>query len=99
MANAPVSRTVVVKNREGLHARPAFILSKLANEFASTIELIRGSEPVDAKSILSILTLGAECGTEILIRASGEDAESAVAALVDLFESEFGLQSENDATN
>ncbi len=94
MADEFVSRVVIVKNREGLHARPAYMLAKLANEFQSRIEIVKGGEPIDGKSILSILTLAAEQGTELWIRALGPDAEFAADAIVKLFDSEFANTSE-----
>lgn len=89
MAEAFVSRSVIVKNREGMHLRPAHMLAKMANGFQSRIEIIRSGEPIDGKSILAIMTLVAEQGTELIVRAAGPDAEEAVVAIVRLFESEF----------
>lgn len=83
------SRTVTVLNDQGLHARPADMLVRCAQRFDSDIQLVKDGEPVDGKSILSVLTLAAEQGTMISIQARGPDAESAVAALAELFESKF----------
>jgi len=84
-----LSRDVVVANTQGLHARPANLIMKLANQYQSRIELIKGNERVDGKSILEILTLGAAPGTTLVIEATGPDAEAAVEALVTLFASKF----------
>ncbi len=84
-----LSRDVVVANTQGLHARPANLIMKLANQYQSRIELIKGNERVDGKSILEILTLGAAPGTTLVIEATGPDAEAAVEALATLFASKF----------
>ena len=84
-----VQRTVVVSNPQGLHARPAELLVRLAMQFESDVEVIRDGQRVDAKSILNVLTLGAGQGTEITLQAQGTDAQEAVEALVRLIESEF----------
>ncbi|WP_331274107.1 HPr family phosphocarrier protein [Capillibacterium thermochitinicola] len=78
---------VTIKNKSGLHARPAAIFMEKAQQFASQVYLARpGEEPVNAKSIMGILTLGLEKGSTIEISAEGPDAEAAVAELVKLVE-------------
>lgn len=84
-----VRRIVVIKNEQGLHARPAQLMARLALQFESIIDLVRDNQRVDAKSILHMLTLGADQGTELIIEAKGPDAEEALDALVRLVESEF----------
>ncbi|MCA9137662.1 MAG: HPr family phosphocarrier protein [Planctomycetales bacterium] len=78
-------RTVVVSNPQGLHARPADLLVRLANQFGSTILIGRGGEMVDCKSILSLLTLGAALGTELSLSAEGDDAENAIDSIEQFF--------------
>jgi phosphotransferase system HPr (HPr) family protein len=85
-----LSRKVVVTNPHGIHARPADMLVKLANKFQADISIVKGSERVDCKSILSILCLAATQGTELSIEAAGNDAEQAVAALAELAGGDFG---------
>ncbi len=82
------SATIV--NPLGLHARPAAQLVKLASTFTSEVELIKDGVPVNGKSIMGVMILAAECGSTIVIRARGEDEETAVAALVELVRSGFG---------
>ncbi len=84
-----VQKTVVISNPQGLHARPAELLVRLAMQFESDVEVIRDGQRVDAKSILNVLTLGAGQGTEITLQAQGADAQEAIEALVRLIESEF----------
>ncbi|MCH2612359.1 MAG: HPr family phosphocarrier protein [Pirellulales bacterium] len=80
------SKTVVIQNPQGLHARPASLFVNLAQRFHATIEVVKEENIVDGKSILSILTLAATMGTELTIRAEGEDAQSALDALVELID-------------
>ncbi len=69
--------------------RPAYLFAETASKFNSKIELIKDNLRIDGKSVLSILTLGAAQGTEVLIEATGEDAESAIGILQDLLSSGF----------
>jgi phosphocarrier protein len=84
-----IEKTVVVKNKAGIHARPAACIVKLAISFKSNIKIIKNAEEVNAKSIMSIIALAAVYNTELKIIADGEDEEAAVKALYDLFESKF----------
>ncbi len=88
-----VEAQVSVTHKVGLHARPASLFVKLANKFNSKISvknLTLGGNPVDAKSILGVLTLGVVQNHEILIQAEGADAEDAIRELKSLVESNFG---------
>ena len=89
MGEDKLRETVVVSNPQGLHARPADMFVKLASRFESMVKVVKGNERVDGKSILAILTLGAERGTEIAIEATGPDATDALQALVDLVKDGF----------
>jgi phosphotransferase system HPr (HPr) family protein len=89
MSQSPPDRIVTVLNPEGLHARPADLIVRTANRFAATTRIAKAGETVDCKSILSLLTLGAAQGTELVLSASGPDAEQALEALCQLFESGF----------
>lgn len=84
MAETTAFRTVVVGNPQGLHARPADLFVKLASRYESNVEVIKDNERADGKSILAILTLAAEQGTQLRIEAAGPDAEAALDALADL---------------
>ncbi len=89
MADGKISRTVVVTNPQGLHARPADLFVKLASQYQAIIEVIKDGERVDGKSILAILTLAAVQGTDLTIEASGPDAEVALNALSELVARNF----------
>ena len=78
---AVFTKKVVVGNKQGLHARPAALFVQVANKFDARITVRREEEEVNGKSIMGILMLGAEKGTEITIQADGEDAESALVEL------------------
>ena len=89
MSSTVITRTVIVRNPQGLHARPADLLVREASRHNAAISLIKDGYRVDCKSILSLLTLGAECGTEMSLLAEGDDAEQAVALIAELFECGF----------
>ena len=87
-----VEATVVVRNRNGLHARPSSVLAEAALQFTETSIVIRkGETEVDAKSIMELLLLAAGPGTELTLLGSGPQAGEAVEALRNLFEREFDL--------
>jgi phosphocarrier protein HPr len=83
------ARTVRILNRTGLHARPATLFVETASQFRAAISVIKGAQEADAKSVLSLMLLEAVGGTEITIRAQGEDEALAVNALAELVESGF----------
>lgn len=81
--------TMLVRHEAGLHARPAAQFVKLAKQYKSAISVSSKGKTVNAKSMVLILTLGINQGTEIEISAVGEDEQEAVAALVGLIEGNF----------
>jgi len=83
-------RSVQILNRYGLHARPAAEFVKLANQFRADVFVRKQDLEVNGKSIMGMMMLAAECGSEITIRADGDDAEDAVARLIGLVEQKFG---------
>jgi len=84
------SRDVTIRNRHGLHARPAAEFVKLANRFAAEVWVSKDEVEVSGKSILGVMMLAAEFGSVIHIRATGQDSEAALDALSDLVASKFG---------
>ncbi len=86
MSETKLSRRVVVQHPQGLHMRPGELFVRLASSFDSTIEVINGARRVDGKSMLEILGLGADQGTELEIEANGPDAEAALDALAEFVE-------------
>jgi phosphocarrier protein HPr len=81
---------VTVVNPQGFHARPAHLFTKLASSFQSHVEILKGNEVLNGKSILDLLTMSAGNGTTLTLRAAGPDADSAVEALAKLIEGGFG---------
>jgi phosphocarrier protein HPr len=83
-------RTVVIASRVGLHARPAAVFVKAAAEQPVRVTIRKGdSVPVDAASILAVMTLGAEQGDEVTLAAEGDGAEEALEALAALLETDL----------
>ena len=89
MSTPPITRVIVIRNEQGLHARPAMLFAKLAMQFQSRIEVVNGSHRVDGKSTLHLMTIGATKGTELTLEAEGDDADKAVEALAALVETGF----------
>jgi phosphotransferase system HPr (HPr) family protein len=83
-------KTVTVKNKTGLHARPAAMFVQSAGKFASEIWIEKEGKKVNAKSIMGVMSLGVSQGTEIKIIAEGEDEREAVEKLSELINSNFG---------
>ncbi len=76
-----VKKKLIVKNKQGLHARPAAVFVQVANKFDSRITVRRDDEEVNGKSIMGILMLGVEMDTPIIIEAEGSDAHLAILEL------------------
>jgi phosphocarrier protein len=82
-------KLLTVRNRAGIHARPAALIAQTANKFASEILIERGDAVINAKSIMGVITMAAGYNTTLTLRATGSDEEAAVAAIYALFESKF----------
>lgn len=74
-------KEIIIKNKAGLHARPAAMFVQIANKYESVVTVQKDEEEVNGKSIMGILMLAAGKGSKIRITASGGDAELAVAEL------------------
>ncbi len=83
-------RPVTICNKLGLHARAAARFVTLASRFESHIELVRGQQRVNGKSIMGVMMLAAGLGVQLEITAEGADAGQAVQALAELVEACFG---------
>lgn len=82
-------KTLTVKNRAGIHARPAALIAQTANKFSSEITIEKDSTTVNAKSIMGVITMAAGYNTVLVLRAEGPDEKQAVDSIFDLFESKF----------
>ncbi len=83
-------RTVQIVNRNGLHARPAAEIVKLASKFQAEITIVKDDLDVNGKSIMGVMMLAAEHGSSITLRAEGPDAPQALDALATLVSNKFG---------
>lgn len=83
-------RQVQIVNKNGLHARPAAEIVKLAAKFQAEITIVKDDLDVNGKSIMGVMMLAAEHGSTILLRAEGPDADAALEALCTLVSNKFG---------
>jgi len=90
MPPTTASREVVVNNRQGFHARPANLFVQTAMRFQAQVFVVKEKERINGKSILDLLTLGAQHGTRLRLEAEGDDAAEAVVALEQLILNGFG---------
>lgn len=89
-------QTFTITNPHGLHMRPAMAFVEVANRCPGTVTITRpGTDaPVNGRSILGLLSLGAEQGTEVLIEVSGPDAEQTIKSLVEVLQKDFDVDEE-----
>ncbi len=80
---------IEIKNKLGLHARPAAMFVRIANQFSSEITVEKDNEQVNGKSIMGLMMLAAGCGSILSVTAQGNDADEALKALADLAERKF----------
>jgi phosphocarrier protein len=85
-----LERTVRIVNKNGLHARPAAEIVKLAAKFKSDITIVKDDLDVNGKSIMGVMMLAAEHGSDVTFRAEGPDAQQALDALETLVSNKFG---------
>ena len=84
-----IEETLQIKNKHGLHARPAAHLVKIAGKFTSEIKIFKDGLEINAKSIMGVMMLAAEPGSEVLVQDDGMDEGEALAEIEDLFEKKF----------
>lgn len=89
-----MKKSIVIGNKTGLHARPAAQFVQLATKFKSRIRVSKADREVDAKSIINVLSLGVGKGTEITLKAEGEDEQNAIGALAALIRTNFGEETD-----
>jgi phosphocarrier protein HPr len=90
MTDERAEKAVVIQNELGLHARAATKLVQLASKFPCDVTLTKDGHEVNGKSIMGVLMLVASKGTTVTIRAKGERAAEAVAAIAKLIDDKFG---------
>jgi phosphocarrier protein len=88
-----IEAEVMIRNRLGLHARPAAAFVKITNRYQSEITVSKKDLQVNGKSIMGVMMLGAAQGSRIHLRAQGEDAKALIEELIDLVNREFNESS------
>ncbi len=84
-----IEQEVIIRNRLGLHTRPAATLVKTAARFKSEFYIFKDGMEINGKSIIGVMTLAAECGAKLILQFDGPDEKDALAAVVDLFQRGF----------
>ncbi len=84
-----VQKAVQIKNKLGLHARPALLFVNTATKFKADVYLGRDDHEVNGKSIMGVMMLAAEMGSKLTITAKGQDEKEAIKALIDLIDNKF----------
>ena len=84
-----IEREVVIKNRTGLHTRPAATLVKTASKFKADFFIYKDGMEINGKSIIGVMTLAAEQGSALTLRFVGEDEAAAAEEIIALFERGF----------
>jgi phosphocarrier protein len=85
-----LTKEIIIKNRSGLHTRPAAAVVKTASRYKSDVKLIRDGFAINAKSIIGVMTLAAEQGSALTIQVDGSDEQDAMNELFNLFDTGFG---------
>ena len=85
-----IETELTVRNRAGIHTRPAASIVKLAAKFQSDVFLIKDGFEINAKSIIGVMTLAADQGSTIILKINGNDEQKAVEEIKALFEAGFG---------
>ncbi|MFH1943653.1 MAG: HPr family phosphocarrier protein [bacterium] len=84
-----IIRKLVIKNKMGLHARPAALFVETASKYHADVSISKDGLEVNGKSIMGVMMLGAEQGSEIVLKTNGKDEKSVFKALMDLLEEKF----------
>ena len=84
-----IEKILTVRNRAGIHARPAALIAQTANKFASEIIMEKNPTTVNAKSIMGVITMAASYNTTMTLKVDGSDEKEAAEAIEKLFESKF----------
>jgi phosphocarrier protein len=88
-------RTVVVTNRDGLHARPCSVIARTVWKYRANVTIRKGNRSVDASSVLDLMSLAAGRGTKLVLSATGPEAAEVLETLGRLFADEFGVSYPN----
>lgn len=84
-----IQETILIKNKSGLHARPAAHLVKVAGQYQSDIKILKDGLEVNGKSIMGVMMLAAEPGSELEFIIDGSDEKEALTAIIELIDKKF----------
>ena len=82
-------KILTVRNRAGIHARPAALIAQTANKFACEVTMIKDDAEVNAKSIMGVITMAAAYNTNITLRTDGDDEVQCADAIAQLFDKKY----------
>lgn len=85
-----LSKTVTIKNAEGLHMRPAGVLAKEVGKFVCDVNILFGDKKINAKSLINIISSCIKCGAEVTFECDGEDEKAAMDKIEELANNNFG---------
>jgi phosphocarrier protein len=85
-----ITRTVTIKNKAGMHTRPASTLVKIAAKYKSDFYIVKNNFRINGKSIIGVMTLAAELGSQVQLVFEGEDEDKASREIIKFFEDGFG---------
>lgn len=85
-----IEKTVTIKNKAGMHTRPASMLVKIASKYKSDFYIIKDGFQINGKSIIGVMSLAAECGSDVKLKFDGSDEAKASAEITKFFEDGFG---------
>ena len=84
-----LSKTFVIKTESGLHARPASLLAATTSKYASNITVEKNNRKANAKSVISLLSIGASKGESVTLKVEGQDEKEAMDVVENLFDKNF----------
>ncbi len=96
--NGRLRQTVVIANPQGLHLRPAMAFARLAQQFEAAVKVVKGDHCVNGKSLIDLMLLAAEQGTELIVEVDGADARKALPALTEILAAPSPESLETEAT-
>ncbi|MFZ5830667.1 MAG: HPr family phosphocarrier protein [Planctomycetota bacterium] len=97
MSESVSTRNVKVANRQGIHARAATLIAHTVRRFDAKVIIVKDRERVEGTNVLHMLSLGAECGAELQLEATGRQAQEALDALADLIANQLHLEEDHPA--
>jgi phosphocarrier protein len=86
---AQLTKKFTIKNKLGLHARPAALFVEIANKFEAEIYVQKGDKKINGKSIMGLMMLAAGCGTKLIVEAEGSDAKEALSEIEKIIDNNF----------